>query len=374
MKRSAVLGIFLGLGATGSPLSGQRPAGGAEGDPVPPAPRLYVANQDDATVSIINLAPRRVIETLDLQKYGFTPDAKPHHAQVDPDGRHWYLTLIGAGKVLKLDRQNRIVAQANLEVPGLLALHPTRDLLVVGRSMSAVNPPRRIALIRRSDMKVLEEYDVFFPRPHALVVDPRGEWVYVASLGVNQLAAVRLADGEQKLVEVEGPSHAFTQFAVSPDGKWLALTAESSGNLLVFDIADPSAPRLARTVQIGGGPFEPVFTWDGRKVFVTNLDANRVTVLDTGTWAVAGVVTDAGFRQPHGVAASPDGKYIWISNRSQAGGAHDHEGRQATGPGTATAICIPTLTVEVTVPVGNYAAGMGIAAPARPPATPTSCR
>jgi YVTN family beta-propeller protein len=169
-----------------------------------PPPRLYVTNQDDATVSIIDAGTRRLIETLDLQPLGFGPNARPHHAQVEPDGSFWYVTLIGAGKVLKLDRENRIVGSVDLEVPGLIALHPAADLLVVARSMSAVNPPRRIALVRRSDMTLLDEYEVVFPRPHALVVDPRGDFVYVGSLGENQLASIRCgrrdAPGER-----EGP-------------------------------------------------------------------------------------------------------------------------------------------------------------------------
>ena len=52
--------------------------------------------------------------------------AQAHHAQVEPDGSFWYVTLIGAGKVLKLDR-NRVPESVDLEVPGLLALDPGRD-------------------------------------------------------------------------------------------------------------------------------------------------------------------------------------------------------------------------------------------------------
>ncbi|HEX9755043.1 MAG TPA: hypothetical protein VGA42_05015, partial [Gemmatimonadales bacterium] len=40
--------------------------------------RLYVTNQDDATVSVIDLATHQVVETIDFQKHGFTPNAKPH--------------------------------------------------------------------------------------------------------------------------------------------------------------------------------------------------------------------------------------------------------------------------------------------------------
>lgn len=356
-------GVVLAILAAAGPL-------GAQG----PAQRLYVTNQDDATVSIVDVATRRVVETLDLQRLGFAANAKPHHAQVEPDGRFWYVTLIGAGKVLKLDRDNRIVGSVDLEVPGLMALHPSQDLLVVARSMSAVNPPRRIALVRRSDMTLLEEYEVVFPRPHALVVDPRGAYVYVASLGVNQLASVRLEDGETRLVDVEGPPLTFTQFAVSPDARWLAATAQTANELLVFDIADPAAPRLARRIPTPRGPFEPAFTYDGRRVFVTDLDANAVSEIETAEWSTVRVLEHPGFGQPHGVALSADGQWLFVSNRHQAGGAHDHEGHQAVAPGTVAAICIATGTVDTVLPVGNYAAGMGTPSPVTPPDAPRPCR
>ena len=75
-------------------------------------PRMYVTNQDDATISVIDPATNRVETTIDLQQLGYPATAKPHHTQVEPDGSHWYATLIGAGKVLKFDRDNRVVDSA----------------------------------------------------------------------------------------------------------------------------------------------------------------------------------------------------------------------------------------------------------------------
>lgn len=337
-------------------------------------PRLYVTNQDDATISVIDVASRRLVETVDLRKLGFSPTAKPHHAQVEPDGRFWYVTLIGAGKVLKLDRENRIVGSVDMEVPGLLALHPNQDLLLVARSMSAVNPPKRMALIRRSDMTLLDEVDVFFPRPHAIAIHPAGKYAYVASLGVNQLASVRLEDLQLSLIDVEGPQHTFTQFSISPDGKWLVLTASQSNQLVVFDLADPAQPVVARTIPQEKGPFETAFSRDGQWLIVTNLDANAVTVMDARQWQSVQVIRHPQLAQPHGVVFSPDGAWAFVSNRHQAGGAHDHEGNKATGGGVVAAICLSERTVENVIPVGHYAAGMGIATPARTPDAPAACR
>ena len=214
---------------------------------------LYVAIQGDAHVAVVDMASLEEVARVDLQALGFSENAKPHHIAVEPDGSHWYLSLIGENRVLKFDRDNHLVDQAEFEVPGMLAVHPSRDLLLVGRSMSAVNPPERIGAIRRSDMDV-EEVDVFFPRPHAIAVSSDGERVYTASLAVNQLGAVDLETLDLALEDLEGPVHTLVQFAVSPDGSTLVGTAQLTGQLLIFDLTDPNQPRLRDRGTAAVGP------------------------------------------------------------------------------------------------------------------------
>ena len=98
---------------------------------------LYVASQGAASVSIIDMDANRVAATIDLTELGFSPTANPHHTAVEPDGSFWYVSLIADGKVLKFDRENRLVDQADFETPGMLSLDPNSDYLYVGRSMAA---------------------------------------------------------------------------------------------------------------------------------------------------------------------------------------------------------------------------------------------
>jgi DNA-binding beta-propeller fold protein YncE len=326
----------------------------------PAAAQLYVPNQDDATVSVIDPAGPRMLRTVNLRRYGVGDNAKPHHVQVEPDGSAWYVTLIGAGKVLKLDRRDRVLGSAEMEVPGLIALHPTKDLMFVARSMSAVNPPPRMAVIRRSDMAILDEVDLLFPRPHGIVVHPNGEVVYVASLGTNQIASVGVEQGEVRLLNVPGMPHGFVQLAVSPDGRLLAATAELTDSLLLFDLSEPLAPRPLRGVAMPDGPFEPAFTPDGGGIFVTALNANRVAAVSVHDWSARVLPEHPGFGQPHGIALSRDGTRLFVGNRHQAGGLHDHAGGRAKAPGTVVAICVANHTVDTVLTVGHYAAGLGI--------------
>ena len=107
---SLLLGVLLSAGAL-----------------TPEGPRLYVANQEPVTVSVIDIETNSLLHTIDLRELGFSANAKPHHTAVEPDGSFWYVSLIGDGVVLKFSRDDELVGRTEFEVPGLLALHPTED-------------------------------------------------------------------------------------------------------------------------------------------------------------------------------------------------------------------------------------------------------
>ncbi|UCC25662.1 MAG: YncE family protein [Gemmatimonadales bacterium] len=331
---------------------------------------LYVAVQGDAQVAIVDMAELEEVARIDLQTLGFTANAKPHHVAVEADGSHWYLSLIGENRVLKFDRENRLVAQAEFEVPGMLAVHPSRDLLLVGRSMSAVSPPQRIGAITRSTMEV-EEVDVFFPRPHAIAVSPDGQRVYTASLAVNQMGAVDLETLDLTLTDLEGPVHTLVQFAVSPDGSTLVGTAQLTGRLLIFDLTDPEHPALRDQVEVGRQPWHPVFGADGRTVyFGVKLD-NRVVAVDVTTGEVVWSTDHPGLSAPHGAAVSPDGRFLFVSSNGPGGMAMDpehemHEGEEhgAMHPaetGTITVLDTSDGTVVKVLEMGTNTTGVGAA-------------
>jgi YVTN family beta-propeller protein len=331
---------------------------------------LYVCNQNDATVSVIDMATNAVVRTVDLQKLGFSANAKPHHIAVEPDGSFWYVTLIGDNRIVKLDLSDRVVAQIAFETPGMLALHPTEDLLFVGRSMTAVSPPQRVGVIRRSDLR-LEEVDVLFPRPHALALAPRSGTLYTASLATNQMAVIDVVSERVTVQEVPGPAHALMQFAIAPDGRSMAVSAELSHKVLFFDLADPRRPRLTGEVAVGAQPFDPIYARDGKTIYVPNKAANTVTVIDAAERRILEVIRGAGIAQPHGVATSPDGRFVYVSSnnlRPAADAAADHEMHAptaATPAGKGTVIVIDTATRSIVrvIEVGHKASGMGTRTP-----------
>ncbi|MDX1579835.1 MAG: YncE family protein [Gemmatimonadota bacterium] len=368
LRLSLQLLLLLFLGAA---CASSRPAsasGGLAPDGSASGPYLYVANQEAAAVTVIDLATHEVAEVIDLEAMGYGANAKPHHVVVEPDGAHWYVSLIAANRVLKFDRNNELVSSVEFERPGLLALHPDEPWLFVGRSMAAVNPPQRIGRIHRESMEI-EEFDVFIPRPHALAIRPGGDWVYTGSLAENSLVSVEAESGDAELLRLGSPGgepHVMVQYAISPDGGTLVATAEITSKLLVFDLSDPARPALVEEVDVGARPWHPSWSPDGRWVWFGNLGADEVTVVDTSDWSVAGVVRGEGLAEPHGSALSPDGSRLYVANRNERGSYEGAEDFGYDAPG-GTVVVIDTASREIldVIETPPYGAGLGLAAAPR---------
>lgn len=353
-------GLLVGLlGCAGGmpPAGGPAPAGGA---------RLYVVNQSGASIAVIDQQALAVDTVIDLTAMGFSPNAKPHHIAVEPDGSAWYVSLIGDGRVLKFARDNRLLGQVEMETPGLLALDPVHDSLFVGRSMTAVNPPKSLGVIHRTPFRMVEEQEIVIPRPHALVVTRDGRWVHTASLAENRIASVETATGRVTLTTIEGAARSLVQFTIAPDGRTMIAGGELSNTLFAFD---PSRAPLAvlRETTVGGKPWDPVFSRDGSKAYVSLLADNAVAEVDVATGRVLRRFTER-LAQPDGVVLRADGRYLFVANRNTGAAQpgmsghemHGMEG-QRSDHGWLAIIEVATGRTVSTLMLGASPTGMGAA-------------
>jgi DNA-binding beta-propeller fold protein YncE len=325
---------------------------------------LYVCIQDDAKIAVIDMAAGALVRTIDLQALGFPATAKPHYIVVEPDGAHWYVSLIGAGQVVKFDASDRIVASYEMETPGMLALVPGTEQLLVSRSMSAVNPPQRVAVLDRRTMRG-EELSVLFPRPHPMAATAAG-YAYTGSLGVNQIATIDLAAERVSLTPVSGPTHSMVQFDVSADGRTLVASSETTGRLLVFDISTPTSPTLSAQVTVGAMAFDPTFTPDQRHVWVPVKGTSEIVVVEVGTWKEVRRLAHESFQQPHQVIFSADGRTAFVTNNNTMDhmadpSAHAGHAGHAMAGGTASLsiVDVASGSVRTAIALGRNLTGMG---------------
>lgn len=364
-RRLLAAGTFALLTACANVGGGQSPADvGASGSATS---KLYVVNQGGATITVVDQQRLAVDTVLDLRTLGFTANAKPHHVAVEDDGSHWYVSLIGDGRVLKFDRANRLIAQVRMETPGLLSLDPVHDSLYVGRSMTAVNPPRSLGVIARKAFTLVDEQEIVISRPHALAVTHDGKWIHTASLAENRIASVETSTGRVTLTTIPGAPRSLVQFALSPDGTRMVAGGELSNTLLVFDLT--RAPRFVVSTEIAleGKPWEPRFLADGRTVVVTLLARNALASVDITAAAVERVI-EARMAQPYGMFVRADGRYAFVVSQNTGAlreGASGHEGHAMEGhsatDGWLSVIDLRTGVLAATLMLGNGPTGLGAA-------------
>ncbi|MBN1842347.1 MAG: fibronectin type III domain-containing protein [Deltaproteobacteria bacterium] len=107
---------------------------------------------------------------------------------------------------------------------------------------------------------------------------------------------------------------AFIGVAITPDG-YVYVANPDANAVYVLDTSDG---ELIHTLEAGKKPVGVTASPNGRFVYVTNWRDNTVSVIDTGIHSdgspeVVGPPIQVG-RTPIGVAVSPDGRYVYVAN------------------------------------------------------------
>jgi YVTN family beta-propeller protein len=171
------------------------------------------------------------------------------------------------------------------------------------------------------------------PCPFGLALAPDGRQLYVANLGSNTVSSFKVLP-DRTVRRLDAPvalgGIAPRGVAVSPDGRRLYVTLRDSDSIAVLAVSPSGIPRLLGTpVRVpgctpsGGEPPQPEcspmfasITPDGRWLYVTNQRSG-----DLSTFAIdaASMLAPAGNRvptggRPEGIAISPDGRFLYTNS------------------------------------------------------------
>lgn len=271
------------------------------------APKAYVGNFKDDTVSVIDTATNKAVATIPVA-------AGPHGMSASPDGRTLYVSGEGSSSVSVVDTaSDRVVATVEVgRTPHGLAMAPDGATLLVG-----VYGEDRVAFVDTATRAVVASAPV--GKPHTIAILPDGTRAYVASqepgaFGLVELDLARRAvlrtlpldkpprdlefayDGRAlyftiagvNAVQVLDPAtdtvvasiptgvspHVATLFRGAPAG---TAVVQGPGELQLFD---PAKNQATRAIAVGKQPHWIAAAADGRTVYVTNEGSNDVTVVD----------------------------------------------------------------------------------------------
>lgn len=266
------------------------------------APFAYIANNTDATVSVLDTASNTVSATIAVGQ-------APYGVAVNAMGSRVYVSNQTSKTVSVIDTMDNSVSTVTLaNTPGGLAVNAAGTRLFV-----ADNDGASLSVYDTATNSKLTTVPLGYNLPDGVAVGPAtgGVYsVYVSCNGSNKVVVVSANDGTSSY-------------------------AKSATEYTVGSTANPGPKGLAVTPN-------------GAKVYVANWSESSISVITTATSGISTIASGAGIAAlslPFGVAANPDGLKVYVSNS----GALD----------TVSVIATASDTVTAAISVGQ--APMGIA-------------
>jgi YVTN family beta-propeller protein len=289
-------------------------------------PYLYVPNETDNTVSVIDTSSNTVVATIPVG--GNDADT----AAISPNGAFVYVASESGQIAVISTATNSLVTV--IPVPGArfytVAVSPDGSLVYA----TNINQ-NEVTVIDAQANSIITNIPVA-TFPYGIAFSPDGKLAYVTSesgtVG-NTVSVINTATNSVLTTITVGA--AATMLAVSPDGQHAYVSNNGSGTVSVIDT---SKDLVTTNINVGGNPYGIVVSPDGSHVYVANADGN-VSVIDTATNSVVDTI-NVGVENV-GIAVSPDGTHLYVT----------HYG----GGGSATVSVIDTATnlVVGTINVGN---------------------
>ncbi|MCV7370357.1 beta-propeller fold lactonase family protein [Mycolicibacterium duvalii] len=292
----------------------------------PVLPLVYVANQVDKTVTVVDRTTGSVVATIPV---GGSATA----VAVTPDGTRAYVTLKSfLGKVAVIDTAtNTVVTTVRVgSHPTGLAVSPDGARLYVanknGHSVSVIDTATNKAVDANPSLFATRIRVGAYPSALALSAD--GTRLYVANTGSNSVSVVntttyRTVDANPSFFSTRvrvGSSP--SALAVAPDGcqVYVANTAGDTVSVIDVDAAagtyrvvdtDPNAAGT-QSIFVGCSPTSVAVSPDGSRVYAA-LSSDMVAVIDTASHRVSLTQIDTAPESgAHTLALGPDGQVYVI--------------------------------------------------------------
>ena len=195
--------------------------------------RAYVTNSADNTVSVVDVARRKVIATI-------ATGAFPHGLRISPNGREIYVADV-------------------------------KDNSVTVISLAAAKEVSRIPVGKG---------------PVQVGFTPNGRRVYVSLRDENSIAVIDTA--RRKKIAVVPVGRSPIQLFVTPNGRtvYVANQGTASNPETTVSVVATATDDVVATLVTGRGAHGVVVSRDGRDAFITNSFADTVSIIDTATQKV----------------------------------------------------------------------------------------
>ena len=250
----------------------------------PDGSSAYVANSQDNTVSVINVATKSVSSTISV---GHVPDA----IAFSPDGKTVYV-----------GNSDLTCTQAT---PAVCTYGNSGSVSVISTSSGTVTDTLPMGNSATKNEGA----------PSAIAIAPDGS-VYVSNGAFNTVSEISPSNNQVTMnsifVGLAPSAIAMLPAANQPSYPHTNLAYVTNFDDNTISVVDTATNEVLSSIGVGSGPDGVAVTPDGSKAYVANFDANTVSVVDTVVGAVSSTISVG--QGPSAVAISPDGSRAYVAN------------------------------------------------------------
>lgn len=315
----------------------------------PDGSRVYVANLNSSTVSVIDATTTQPTVTATLTV------ATPFGVAVSPDGSRLYVTSRDSNSVSVINTAtDMFIATVGVGAsPHGVAVSPDGSRVYVANSVSNTVSVINTATLAASTMGVGSS-------PYGLALSPDGSRVYVTNFNDDSVSVINTTP--TPVLSATVPLGEFmldfpVGVAVSPNGSHVYVAEQGLRNRV--SVIDAATNMVTATVPVGMTPFGVAVTPDGSRVFVANFGSGSVSMIDATTNIVTATVQVTGAPLAFGkfiagaITTVPFARFTASANVDVTDGSFVVHGTFTLGAGSRG---INPLTDPVTIAMGPFAA------------------
>jgi YVTN family beta-propeller protein len=281
---------------------------------------VYVSGDGSSEVSVIDATADRVTRKIEVGK-------TPHGLAMTPDGKLLLVGVYGEDRVAFVDTATQaIIATVPVPKPHTIAIRPDGKVAYV-----ASQEPGKFALVvvdlaTRAAVRTLP----LEKTPRDLEFGHDGHALYFTMAGVNAIAVL---DPASDKIVAQIPTGASPHLANFFRGASVGTAVvQGPGELQLFD---PATNAPIKAIAVGKQPHWMAATSDGKRIYVTNEGSNDVTVVDLASGTTRTIAVG---NTPRKVVVLP------VAATTQSSGAKVSIANFAFAPGEITVAPGSTVT------------------------------
>jgi len=261
----------------------------------PTTSRIYVANNGNSTVSVIDGATNTVMATV--------AGVPSPSVAVNPATNRIYVSNLSGTNVSVIDgATNTVVATVPVGLfPWYVAVNPATNRIYV---INLLGP--NVQVIDGATNTVVATAPVGI-NPYGIAVNPTTNRIYVANRGSNDVSVIDGATNTVVATVAVGLEPCGV--AVNTSTNRIYVSNLSGNNVSVIDGATNT---VTATVPVGTQPYGVAVNTSTNRIYVANSGSTNVSVIDGPTNTVVATVPVGTF--PYGVAVNPSTSRIYVTN------------------------------------------------------------